>query len=286
MADDFSASPAFGGSATDGLASSLASFDELPGQGPVSILSGKLSRVLARNVRTRTARMRNATPLVTFSFDDVLASACTTGARVLEQGGARGTYFVSAGGLGVVGPCGQIASEQQIRDLVRRGHEIGCHTYSHLAVSRVSRRRLEHDLILNRKALESFGVAARNFCYPYGDLSFAAKLFLQDRFDSCRSAISGVNHGDLDLGAIKSCELFDERLDRPGVEKLVAHTVRTNGWLVFYSHDVDPSPSPCGVTPDFLRFALETATAAGCRCVTIADGLSRAAGHDLDGSVR
>jgi peptidoglycan/xylan/chitin deacetylase (PgdA/CDA1 family) len=251
-----------------------ADFDELPRQGTLSLIAGKVSRLLARNVATKTAAMRNPAPLVTFCFDDVAASACTSGAPILEQYGVRGTYFVSAGGFGATGPCGNIARKEHIRDLMLSGHEIGCHTYSHLAVSRVSRRRLSEDLLLNRQALAGIGAVPRNFCYPYGDVSFAAKRFLENRFDSCRASIPGINHGRIDLGAIKANELSGRNLDRSRIRSLVTRTAASNGWLIFYSHDVAPGASRFGATPDLLRFAIETAQAAGCRCVTVADGLS------------
>jgi len=54
---------------------------------------------------------------------------------------------------------------------------------------------------------------------------------------------------------------------------VIAETVRTNGWLIFYSHDVDDAPSRLGVSPDLLAHALATARNAGCLPVTIADGL-------------
>jgi hypothetical protein len=52
--------------------------------------------------------------------------------------------------------------------------------------------------------------------------------------------------------------------------------VRHNGWLVFSCHDVAPSPSRFGVTPDLLAFAVRTACEAKCRLTTIAGGLALA----------
>ena len=43
-----------------------------------------------------------AQPMVTFTFDDVPASACEIGARILEQHGERGTFYVAAQACGKV----------------------------------------------------------------------------------------------------------------------------------------------------------------------------------------
>jgi hypothetical protein len=59
---------------------------------------------------------------------------------------------------------------------------------------------------------------------------------------------------------------------------LVAETAKTNNWLVFNSHDVQEVPSRFGVSPDLLAFAAATAKDAGCRPVTIAEGLRLARG--------
>ncbi len=41
--------------------------------------------------------MRNAAPLVSFTFDDVPASAYVNGAAILERYGMRGTFYIAAG---------------------------------------------------------------------------------------------------------------------------------------------------------------------------------------------
>ena len=243
-------------------------------------MSGKVSRFLARNVRTKVLAMRNAQPLVTFSFDDVPASACSMGALMLEQHGAHGTYYVSGGGCGAPSPGGPLGTADQLRVLHARGHELGCHTYSHIAVAGVSSRELAADIAHNRSFLQDIcgETAVRNFAYPYGDYTFRAKRSLEGQFDSCRSLVPGVNSSIADLGLLKTWPLENTSTDRDKILDLVAETVRTNGWLIFNSHDVTDEPSRFGVSPDLLAFAAATARGAGCRPVTIAEGLALARG--------
>jgi peptidoglycan/xylan/chitin deacetylase (PgdA/CDA1 family) len=226
--------------------------------------------------------MRNAQPLVTFTFDDVPATACHVGALIIEQYGARGTYYVSGGGCGAPSPCGELASIDLLKVLSGRGHEIGCHTYSHAAVAAIGRCELATDTGRNASFLECVDGQAvvRNFAYPYGDLSFRTKRYLEGRFDSCRSLIPGINSGTVDLGALKSWALENASIDRGKVLELMAQTVRTKSWLIFNSHDVQETPSRFGVSPDLLAFAAATARDAGCRMVTIADGLRLAGGKN------
>ncbi len=237
--------------------------------------SGKLSRFMARNVAMKTLAMRNDTPLVTFTFDDAPASACSAGAALLEQYQARGTFYISGGGCGLMSPGGRLAGARQLKALHAAGHEIGCHTFSHAAVGAIGRHALIDELERNRKFLQEIyrDIVVRNFAYPYGDLSFRAKRCVEAHFDSCRSLLFGVNAGSIDLGALKSCELQNSSIGRQGVLDIIAATVRHNGWLIFVSHDVDNQPSQFGTTPDLLEFALNAATTAQCRVVSIGSAL-------------
>jgi len=265
----------------DRLASTFAQpRGDLEGASLPALVSGKLSRFLARNIRTRALYMLNTRPMVTFTFDDVPASACNTGAHIIEKYGARGTFYVSGGGCDSQSPGGRLASAAELKELHARGHEIGCHTFSHYAAARVSVRELESDLELNHSFLKSIdaGIAGRNFAYPYGDLSFRTKRYLDGRFDSCRTLIPGINHGTLDLSMLKTWALEDASTDRKEIAELTAATVRKNGWFILSCHDVDEQPSRFGVSPALLEFAAKTTTEAGCLPVTIAEGLRLARG--------
>ena len=231
---------------------------------------------MARNIATKTLAMRNDRPLVTFTFDDAPVSACAAGAALLGHYRARGTFYISGGGCGLMSPGGLLATAEQLKELYTAGHEIGCHTFSHAAVAAVRRNTLVAELERNRTFLQEIhhDLVLRNFAYPYGDLSFRAKQCLEAHFNSCRSLRPGVNVGAIDLGALKSCELQNSSIGRQGILDIIAAAVRQKGWLIFVSHDVDNQPSRFGVSPDLLEFALNTARTAGCQLVSVRDALA------------
>jgi peptidoglycan/xylan/chitin deacetylase (PgdA/CDA1 family) len=236
---------------------------------------GKLSRFAARTIAIKTLRLTNQRPLVSFTFDDAPLSACTTGAALLEKHKARGTYYISAAGCGTEGFCGRLATAEDLKALAARGHEIGCHTYSHVAVARVGRQKLAAEISRNGAFLQDVQSIPTlyNFAYPYGEFSFTTKLYLQRQFDSCRSLLPGVNAGSADCGALKSCELQNASIDRCGVAAIIAEAVHRSGWLIFTCHDVAAEPSRFGVSPDLLGFALATAREAGCHLTSVRDAL-------------
>jgi peptidoglycan/xylan/chitin deacetylase (PgdA/CDA1 family) len=246
-----------------------------PGQSAGARLGGKLSRLLARQVVTKRLPIGHTKPLVTFTFDDAPASACSTGAALLEQYQARGTYYVCGGGCGTMSPNGRLGTTEQVKALYAKGHEIGCHTFSHAAVAGIGHDALVAELERNRSFLQGIdrGMIVRNFAYPYGDLSFRTKRHLERHFDSCRSLHPGVNIASADLGALKARALENASIDRRGISAIVAETARRSGWLVFNSHDVNDEPSQFGVSPALLEFALKAVREAGCRVVTVREAL-------------
>jgi peptidoglycan/xylan/chitin deacetylase (PgdA/CDA1 family) len=254
-------------------------------EAPYQMLAGKLTRLLARNVPTKKLTMRNTRPLVSFTFDDAAATACTAGATLLEQFHTRGTFYVSGEICGKPSPTGRLATVEQLKALHGNGHEIACHTFSHTPVVGVSRQALESDLDRNRFFLQ--GILGKNpvgnFAYPYGDISFATKRYLGGRYDSCRATTPGVNADVADLGVLKSNALGRASISRQGVSHLITETVRRNGWLLFASHDVNDTPSQYGVRPELLTFALRSALAAGCRLVTVAHALRILRGEEPNG---
>ncbi len=236
---------------------------------------GKGSRFLARNFATKKLQMRNTRPMVSFTFDDVPVSACTVGARILEEHDARGTFYIAGAGCGKISPVGLLATIEQLRTVWLRGHEIGCQTYLHTAVSRLCRSELETEYVRNQSALRMIddGIAVSNFAYPYGDLSFGARRYLEQRYDSCRSVDHGINHLTADLGSLKSWPLESATIDRKKIARLIADTIRTNGWLIFACHDVTDQPSKYGVQPELLAYAVEVGQRSGCQLVTVKEAL-------------
>jgi peptidoglycan/xylan/chitin deacetylase (PgdA/CDA1 family) len=248
-------------------------------------VTGMALRFVARQFRSKPLALRNAPPVVSFTFDDVPASACEMGADILERHGARGTFYVSGGGCGTVSPGGPLrASIDQLRTIWANGHEIGCHTYSHPAVRHMSLDELGSELDRNQSVLKNINsdIVVRNFAYPYGDMSVRTKRYLEVRFDSCRSGHAGINTVVADLGSLNAWPLENASLDRAKIVKLIAETVETKGWLIFYSHDVAEQPSRFGVSPDLLECAVGTAKRAGCALTTIAEGLKLVGGPGIE----
>jgi len=164
-------------------------------------------------------------------------------------------------------------------ELHRRGHEIACHTFSHVRATDLDATRLAAEIDDNRRYLLGLDPSIRidNFAYPYGLGSVWRKPQLAKTFRSSRSIIPGINSGVVDLQYLRSTPLINHHIDEEDIDRVFDALVDSNGWLIFYGHDVASEPSPYGCTPSLLRYATEAATKRNVAIMTVAGAL-RAAG--------
>jgi len=241
-------------------------------------LKGKLRRRLVRLVERRPARRAPTRPMVSFSFDDAPATAVVEGRAALEAHGLSGTYFISVGLAGLTGPMGLNAEREALMGAAAAGHELACHTFSHLDCGQADRPTIEADVDRNTAALSDWGAApATTFAYPYGDVSLAAKKALGGRYDLLR----GLHHGLVEAGTDLN-QAPAVGIEGPDGEAIAMSWIdlalERKAWLILYTHDVVEQPSPFGCTPAVLKGLIAHAMARDAEIVTVAEGARRLAG--------
>ena len=146
-------------------------------------LRGKLRRRIVRLQHRRPVPRRPDRPWVSFSFDDAPETSLTHGAAILERHGLRATFYICAGLAGRTGHLGRYADAEQVRAAAARGHEIGCHTFSHRDFGQASAAEAEAELDRNARAFAAWGLPpAETFAYPYGDVAAGPKAAAARRF--------------------------------------------------------------------------------------------------------
>lgn len=220
--------------------------------------------------------MRNSVPLVSFTFDDVPDSAYLNGAAVLDEYSIRGTFYIASGTCGTRDTYWRVIGRDQVRDLHQRGHEIGCHTFSHRAIDDLDAHELNDECRRNFENLRDLcpDIQLTSFCYPFGCVSLPRKLQLQKRFDTCRGIFEGVNNGVVDLALLKVIELYDRTLSRDKLNHVLRRAKQTTGWIIFYAHDVTERPTHMGCSPGWLRMVIEEIKRQDIICHTVAESLS------------
>ncbi len=227
------------------------------------------------HLRVEPFRMRNESPMVSFTFDDVPKSAATLGAAILEAHDARGTFYVIGSQVGTSSALWDMVDGEDIVALHRDGHEIACHTFSHKRACDLDEGTLSEEIERNQHYLRSLdsSIQIENFAYPFGYGSFVRKRQLKSVFRSCRSIVPGVNSGTVDLQFLRAIPLIDRRIDRDGIERAFDQAETDNGWLIFYTHDVADEPSPYGCSPALLNEALEAASRRKIPVLNMAEAL-------------
>ena len=240
-----------------------------------SYLKARVGNKLARHLRVSPATLNNSRPMVSFTFDDAPISAATRGAAMLEEYNARATFYLAGGLVDAWSGNWTGLSADHIVGLHRRGHEIACHTFSHTRATDLTEAAMAAELEKNRLYLQGLdsSISIENFAYPYGTGSVLRKRQLGKAFHSSRGILPGVNSGTVDLQYLRAVPLIEHQIDRDGIDRVFDEALASNGWLIFYGHDVEATPSPYGCSPELLRHALEAAARRKIPALNVADAL-------------
>ncbi|MDP3175151.1 MAG: polysaccharide deacetylase family protein [Phenylobacterium sp.] len=242
---------------------------------PDRSLQGKLRRRVVRLVHRRPLAMAPERPMISFSFDDAPATAAHTGAQLLEARGARGTYFVCGGLAGQDVPMGRCAEAADYRKLAEAGHEIACHTFSHLDCGQASADAADGEAARNTAEFARWGLPApTTFAYPYGDVAAGPKRALGSRFSVLRALHPGLIELGADLNQAPAVGIEGPE-GEARARDWMGRALRARAWLILYTHDVRDDPSPWGCTPQALTRLIDEALAAGFELATVSDAARR-----------
>ena len=238
-------------------------------------LNARLRRRLVRLQHRRPAPDARARAMVSFSFDDAPLSAYEDGARILESRGARGTYFVSAGLAGRDAGIGICGGRDAVMRAAAQGHEIACHTFSHLDCARAEAGAVRADLDRNLEALGEWGLPPpRTFAYPYGDVAAPAKRLLAERFALSRALHHGLVARGCDLNQAPAVGIEGEQGEALATHWM-ARAKAHGAWLILFTHGVAAATSRYGASTAVLARLVDRALADGLQIVTVAEGARR-----------
>jgi peptidoglycan/xylan/chitin deacetylase (PgdA/CDA1 family) len=215
---------------------------------------------------------------LTVSFDDFPRSAWREGGAVLHDYGVKATYYASGGLLGRRFNGIAQAEVADLEAIHAAGHEIGNHTFEHLAATRCTPERYRASIARNDRFLRSIlpGLSLESFAYPHGLAPTWARLDTARMFTSSRATIHGVNGPTLDRSSLKAVGLEKWRLARMrsrevNFETLFEIASRERRWIIVYTHDVSDTPSPYGCTQMQLSRILDIARRHGLATATNAE---------------
>lgn len=237
-------------------------------------IKGYVQRNAAYRLATRQIAWTVESPVVSFTFDDFPRSALLTGGKILIDHGGRGTFFASLGLMGRSSPSGELFSRTDLEQLLKEGHELGCHTFDHADPWTSSSRVFRESILRNREALLSLfpGRTFHSLAYPLTEPRPAIKRIAEAHFSCCRGGGRVLNSGEIDLNLLKS--FFIDHKTREDAEyfvRLIERNQAAGGWLILSTHDIAANPSPYGCTPDFFETLVRHAVGSGSMIMTLVE---------------
>jgi len=240
----------------------------------ISRLAVYCQKRIAQRMTQMLAWQIPARPIISFTFDDFPRSALAIAGFMLLDNGVHGTYYVSMGLMGQESGLGDMFNGDDLQMLIADGHELACHTFSHLYCPRATTGDIQQDCGRNQCAVEDAigGYRLRNFAFPSGGITWPAKSILKSLYNSCRTVESGINHNPIDLCFLRANPLYSSR---PISEtyRLIEQNREQPGWLLLYTHDVREDHSDVGCTPMYFRNILHAAVASGASIMTVAEAV-------------
>ena len=227
----------------------------------------KLRRVASTAMATRPLIMRNEQPLMSFTFDDFPRSALSQGGAILSTYNVRGTFFASLGLMGGVAPTGETFCLEDLQEVIRQKHELGCHTYDHCHAWDTAAATFEASVLRNRSSLRKYlpEVELRTSSYPISCPRPSTKRKMSRYFDCCRGGGQSFNTGSVDLNLAKGFFLEQSRNDFDEIARVIEANNRSKGWLIFVTHDVSDVPTRFGCTPVLFEKVVRHAVRSGVK---------------------
>ena len=192
--------------------------------------------------------------VVSFTFDDVPESGFENGMEILHRYGFAGTFYVALRFLD------NETSETRFREShLRRarelGHELADHTHDHLEFYETSYQEGLDDMRRNKAHIQEILPAYefRNFSYPFGHQTLAARRIVYDHFETGRGNEAGINRGRTDLNNLKSIRLYEKSRPLSTIFQTIEDAVQHPGWLIFYTHDIQENFSRYGCSPAYFE---------------------------------
>lgn len=239
-----------------------------------------LAKIKRRMTQWRAVKPMLETPentIITFTFDDFPRSAARYGAEILERYDARGAYYACTGYMGGKGPGGDYYTAEDLIGLSRRGHEIAAHSHRHINCAENRPQDALSDIETNLDAFSTVGLSRppAHFAYPYGETCHNLKTRLAERFDTCRGVLPGINRAGSDLTQLRAVELGDSDSAMTRAERAIETAARSPGWLVFFTHDVQPTPTRFGISPAKLDRLVKRAKDSGAIIATPSQAMAQ-----------
>lgn len=102
-----------------------------------------------------------------------------------------------------------------------------------------------------------------------------ARSELRRRYRSCRAGGEAINRESVDPLMLKAVEIRQPEQHAETLTRWIDALVSEPGWLIFFTHDIAPRPTPHGCTPETFDRLVRYSVEKGCRVLPVDEVLDR-----------
>ena len=217
-------------------------------------------------------------PLITVTFDDGWQSIYESALPLLQKHGIRTTQYVLTG----TADNAEYVSWDQIAQMQKAGHEIGCHTVSHVDLTTLDDATLEGELKFCKDELTKRFGPITSFASPYGASNPRTVNAIKRYFDTHRNTNGDPSNGvtDVDVNVPENFDRFNiigftvrHETKVSELQKLVEYAKTRNAWVVLTYHQADEGGSQFNVNPPNLDKQFAYLSKTNVRIVTMSEAL-------------
>jgi peptidoglycan/xylan/chitin deacetylase (PgdA/CDA1 family) len=218
-------------------------------------------RRMAQWLGRRPCRIQMESPVISFTFDDFPRSALLNAGAILRERSLAGTYYASFGLIGKKAPTGEIFTREDLDELIRQEHELGCHTYDHYDSWDTVPLEFEASILRNQRAVGERlpGTRLRSLSYPISYPRPRTKRCTEKYFSCARGGGQTFNTGIVDLNYLKAFFIEQSGDNFDAIKQTIDGNACAKGWLIFATHDVCDQPTRFGCAPGFFEKVVDYA---------------------------
>lgn len=209
------------------------------------------------------------TEIISLSFDDGWKSMYENVLPILKKSGLKSTQFIISGFLDD-NQFPQYMNLDEVKELEKLGHEIGCHTASHRHLIRESQSIIESEILLSLKYLKEKGLNVETFSYPYGEYNETIMEKVKQGFIGARSLICGYNEKINPF--LLECQVIKANTSFSQVKRWIDEN---KNWLILIFHQIDYEGREWSITPKILNQIIDYILEKKIQILTIRDGLKK-----------
>lgn len=178
-------------------------------------------------------------PRLSITFDDGIISSYLNGAKTLDANDMKGTFYINPEFLSTP----SYMSEGDVLDLLKRKHQIGSHTNTHIDVTSFDEKKIKSELDKANKKISQLNVKNIDFASPYGKYDSKSLDIIRKNQSSHRGTDGGINtKQNYDKFQIKALFIRKDVSDEV-IKEYLEQAKQTNGWFVLIYHGIEPSES-------------------------------------------